>query len=160
MNLGGPAPVVATPVYLLRRRVHVGCAQPGVGPFEHDADQAHEDRMESARHDLQIWGRWVVQRVDGGGGYGASVLANMERTGRSADHYEAPIVEAHCSWVDDIVTRMGEPWRMIAVLHYGRGLSYNWIARNGKMAPATVSRRIDEIERAVAYPKQTAPSLS
>lgn len=126
---------------------------------DHDADQAHAARMERARHDLQIWGRWVVQRVDGGGGYGASVLANLQRTARSTEHYEAPIVESHCSWIDDIVTRMGEPWRSIGVLHFGRGFSYSYIARAGKLAPATVSRRVAELERAVAYPRKTAPDL-
>lgn len=126
---------------------------------EYDPGQEHVARMERARHDLQLWGRWVVQRVDSGAGYGASVLANLQRTSRSAEHYQAPIIETHCSSIDDIITRMGEPWRSIAVLHYGRGFSYVWIARNGKMAPATVSRRVAELERAVAYPKSIAPDL-
>lgn len=109
-------------------------------------------RLERARHDLELWGRWIVMRGDGGVGYGESCLSNLQRAGRSADHYQAPINETHCSWIDTIVRRLGRESHLIATMHFGRGFSYNFIARSRKMAWATVERRIAEVVRAVAYP--------
>ena len=116
-----------------------------------DPDRQHEARLLTARHDLQQWGRWVVQRVDGGGGYGASVLANMERTGRSADHYEAPISETHCSWVDDAVNSLPPDVRLQVRQHFGGQFSFAFIARQHRCAPATVSRNVALAVRTVAY---------
>jgi hypothetical protein len=116
-----------------------------------DADQVHAERMQRAQHDLQQWGRWVMQRADGGVGYGQSALANLQRAGRSAEHYQAPIIETHCSWVDDAVCSLGPVLRDMAKLHYGRGYSYRYIAREGRIAPATVSRSLELVQRTVAY---------
>lgn len=125
-----------------------------------DSDAEDQRRLERARHDLELWGRWIVMRGDGGVGYGESCLANLQRAGRSADHYQAPISETHCSWVDLIVRSLGRESHLIATLHFGRGFSYNFIARQRKMAWATVDRRIDEVVRAVAYPATDPKAVS
>lgn len=114
-----------------------------------DPDEQLEQRLERARHLLESWGRWVMQRIDGGGGYGPSMLANLQRAGRSADFYQAPVNEVLCSQVDAVIRERGSPTREWAVAHFGRGFSYAFIARGAKVAPATVSRRVDELLLAV-----------
>jgi hypothetical protein len=114
-----------------------------------DPDEQFDQRLERARHLLESWGRWVMQRIDGGSGYGPSVLSNLQRAGRSADFYQAPVNEVLCSQVDAVVRALGTPTREWAVAHFGRGFSYAFIARGSKVAPATVSRRIDELLLAV-----------
>jgi hypothetical protein len=116
------------------------------------AENADERRLERARHDLELWGRWLIQRTSGALGFGQSTLANLQRASRSADHYQAPINEAHCSRIDDIVRLLGRESHQIAAEHFARGYSFNFIARSRRMAWATVDRRIDEVIRAVAYP--------
>ena len=125
-----------------------------------DSEAEEQRRLERARHDLELWGRWIVMRVDGGVGYGSSTLANMQLVGRTADHYQAPINETHCSWIDVVVRRLGRESHVIATLHFGRGFSYNFIARQRKMAWATVERRIAEVVRAVAYPATDPKAVS
>jgi hypothetical protein len=122
-----------------------------------DADQEHEARLERARHDLQAWGRWLMQRTSGALGYGPSVLANLQRVDRSAEHYMAPINETHCSWVDDAVNSLPADVRIQAKLHFGGEFSYRFIAREHRIAPATVSRHIDLVIRTVAYWGATVP---
>jgi hypothetical protein len=117
----------------------------------------HEERMERARHDLELWGRWLVQRTSRALGYGQSVLANLQRVGRSASHYVAPINEAHCSWVDDAVNSLPPDVRIHAKLHFGGQFSYRFIAREHRIAPATVSRSIELVIRTVAYWGMTVP---
>lgn len=116
-----------------------------------DPDREHEKRLERARHDLELWGRWLVQRTSGALGYGRSVLANLQRVDGSADHYQAPISETHCSWVDDAVNSLHADARIHAKLHFGGEFSYRFIARQHKVAPATVSRNIELAIRTVAY---------
>jgi hypothetical protein len=117
-----------------------------------DADELHEQRLEQARQDLQAWARWVIQRTDGGLGFGQGCLANLGRVSRSADGYQAPINEVTCSKTDDIVRSLGRESHQIAVAHFARGYSTDFIARSRRMAWATVKRRIEEVIRAVAYP--------
>lgn len=116
-----------------------------------DPDREHEQRMERARYDLGLWGRWLVQRTSGALGYGKSVLANLQRVDRSADHYQAPISETHCSWVDDAVNSLPQDVRIHARLHFGGEFSYRFIARQHKVAPASVARNIELAIRTVAY---------
>lgn len=116
-----------------------------------DPDREHDQRLERAKYDLEQWGRWLVQRTSGGLGYGRSVLANLERVDRTSDHYQAPINETHCSWVDDAVNSLPQDTRIHARLHFGGQFSYRFIAREHKVAPATVSRNIDLAIRTVAY---------
>ena len=115
-----------------------------------DPDQVHAERLEHARHDLELWGRWVMQRTDGGLGYGQSVLADLQRVSQSAGGYEAPIVETHCSWVDDIVSSLPEQIRVQCRLHFGGRFSFAFIARQHRCAPATVSRNIATAIRTVS----------
>lgn len=122
-----------------------------------DLDREHEQRMERARHDLELWGRWVVQRTSGALGYGKSVLASLERVDRTADHYQAPISETHCSWVDDAVNSLPADVRIHAKLHFGGQFSYRFIARQHKVAPASVSRNVELAIRTVAYWGQNTP---
>jgi hypothetical protein len=110
------------------------------GPI--DPDQVHAERLEHARHDLELWGRWVMQRTDGGLGYGQSVLANLQRVSQSGSGYEAPIVETHCSAIDDIVSTLPEQTRVQCRLHFGGRFSFAFIARQHRCAPATVSRNV------------------
>lgn len=116
-----------------------------------DPDREHEQRMERARFDLGLWGRWLVQRTSGALGYGRSVLANLQRVDGTAEHYQAPISETHCSWVDDAVNSLPQDVRVHARLHFGGEFSYRFIARQHKIAPATVSRNIELVIRTVAY---------
>lgn len=116
-----------------------------------DPDREHEKRLEQARQDLAEWGRWLVQRTSGALGYGRSVLADMQLAGRTSDHYQAPISETHCSWVDDAVNSLHADARIHAKLHFGGEFSYRFIARQHKVAPATVSRNIELAIRTVAY---------
>lgn len=122
-----------------------------------DPDREHEQRMERARHDLELWGRWLVQRTSGALGYGKSVLASLERVDRTADHYQAPISETHCSWVDDAVNSLPADVRIHAKLHFGGQFSYRFIARQHKVAPASVSRNVELAIRTVAYWGQNTP---
>ncbi|MFM1991326.1 MAG: hypothetical protein RJA99_4283 [Pseudomonadota bacterium] len=117
-----------------------------------DDDTLHRARLERARHDLELWGRWLMQRTSGGLGYGQGTLANLQRVARSTDNYVAPIVETQCSQVDDIVRALGAEYHQVAQMHFARGFSYAFIARTRRMAWATVDRRIAEVIRAVAYP--------
>jgi hypothetical protein len=116
-----------------------------------DPDLEHEKRLERARHDLELWGRWLVQRTSGALGYGRSVLANLQRVDGTAEHYQAPISETHCSWVDDAVNSLPADVRIHAKLHFGGQFSFRFIAREHKVAPATVSRNIELAIRTVAY---------
>jgi hypothetical protein len=126
-----------------------------------DPDREHDQRMERARHDLELWGRWLVQRTSGALGYGKSVLASLERVDRTADHYQAPISETHCSWVDDAVNSLPSDVRIHAKLHFGGQFSYRFIAREHRIAPATVSRSVELAVRTVAYwGARTPPSES
>ncbi len=118
-------------------------------------DTLHRARLERARHDLELWGRWLMQRTSGALGYGQGTLANLQRVARSSDYYVAPIVETHCSQVDDIVRALGAEYHQIAQLHFAREFSYAFIARTRRMAWSTVDRRINEVIRAVAYPSRT-----
>jgi hypothetical protein len=122
-----------------------------------DADEAHAERMKQAALDLEGWGRWVMQRTDGGLGYGNSVLANLERVSQSATGYQAPINEVHCSWVDDAVQSLHPIVRTQARLHFGGRFSYRFIARQHRTAIQTVSRNIEMTIRTVAYWKVSAP---
>lgn len=122
-----------------------------------DPDREHEKRLERARHDLELWGRWLVQRTSGALGYGRSTLADLQRVDRTADHYQAPISETHCSWVDDAVNSLHAEARIHAKLHFGGEFSYRFIARQHKVAPATVSRNVELAIRTVAYWGVTAP---
>lgn len=123
-----------------------------------DPDREHEKRLERARHDLELWGRWLVQRTSGALGYGRSVLADMQLAGRTSDHYQAPISETHCSWVDDAVNSLHAEARIHAKLHFGGEFSYRFIARQHKVAPATVSRNVELAIRTVAYWGVNAPA--
>lgn len=123
-----------------------------------DPDREHEKRLERARHDLELWGRWLVQRTSVALGYGRSVLADMQLAGRTSDHYQAPISETHCSWVDDAVNSLHPEARIHAKLHFGGEFSYRFIARQHKVAPATVSRNIELAIRTVAYWGVNAPA--
>ncbi len=123
-----------------------------------DPDREHEQRMERARYDLGLWGRWLVQRTSGALGYGRSVLANLERVDRTSDFYQAPINETHCSWVDDAVNSLPQDVRVHARLHFGGESSYRFIARQHKIAPATVARHIELAIRTVAYWGVNAPA--
>ena len=127
-------------------------------PPMRDADQLHQQAFERARYFLEMWGRWIVQRTSGGLGYGQSVLVTLQRAARSAEHYQAPINEATCSQIDDVVRRLGREWHQIAVMHFGYGYTCNFIARSRKMAWATVDRRLEEVIRAVAYPNRVPRS--
>lgn len=114
-----------------------------------DPEHAEHERREQALHELQQWGLWAMTRVDGGTGYGPSVLANLQRAGRSSDFYRAPVNEVNCSEIDDAINELGREHREIAVAHFGRGFSYGFIARGRRMAPQTVARRIDDVIRCV-----------
>jgi hypothetical protein len=100
-----------------------------------DPDREHEKRLERARHDLELWGRWLVQRTSGALGYGRSVLADMQLAGRTSDHYQAPISETHCSWVDDAVNSLHAEARIHAKLHFGGS------SATGSSRASTRSRR-------------------
>jgi DNA-directed RNA polymerase specialized sigma24 family protein len=122
-----------------------------------DADELHEQRLEQARQDLQSWGQWVMQRTDGGLGFGQGCLANLQRVSRSADDYRAPIAETHCSQIDDAVRSLHPDARTQVRLHFGGGFSFAFIARQHRCAPATVSRNIALAVRTVAYWGRTQP---
>lgn len=125
-----------------------------------DADELHEQRLEQARQDLQSWGRWVMQRTDGGLGFGQGCLANLQRVSRSADGYQAPISETHCSMVDDAVNSLPPDVRKQVRQHFGGGFSFNFIAKQHRCAPATVSRNVALAVRTVAYWGRTQPSYA
>jgi hypothetical protein len=126
----------------------------------YDPDLAHTERMKQAALDLEGWGRWVMQRTDGGLGYGNSTLANLERVSQSATGYQAPINEVHCSWVDDAVQSLHPVIRTQARLHFGGRFSYRFIAKQHRTAIATVSRNIELVTRTVAYWKVNSPQCA
>jgi len=123
-----------------------------------DPEQLHQQRLEQAKQDLQSWGRWVMQRTDGGLGFGQGSLANLQRVSRSADGYQAPISETHCSWVDDAVTSLPPDVRQQVRQHFGGQFSFAFIARQHRCAPATVSRNVALAVRTVAYWGRVQPS--
>lgn len=123
-----------------------------------DADERHAERMAQAALDLESWGRWVMQKTDGGLGYGQSTLANLERVSQSATGYLAPISEVHSSWVDDAVQSLHPIVRTQARLHFGGRFSYRFIAKQHRTAIATVSRNIEMTIRTVAYWRVDKPA--
>ena len=125
-----------------------------------DPEQLHEQRLEQARQDLQLWGRWVMQRTDGGLGFGQGTLANLQRVSRSAEGYQAPISETHCSVVDDAVATLPPDVRTQVRQHFGGGFSFAFIARQHRCAPATVSRNVALAVWTVAYWGRTQPSYA
>jgi hypothetical protein len=127
---------------------------------DHDAEAAQAERLHQAQLDLEGWGRWVMQRTDGGLGYGNSTLANLERVSQSATGYQAPINEAHASWVDDAVCTLPDQARLQVRLHFGGRFSYAFIAKQHRCAPATVSRNVALAIRTVAYWSRKLPERS
>ena len=128
-------------------------------PPMHEAGSVHQQQLERGRHDLEMWGRWLMQRTSGGLGYGQSTLANLQRVSRSTENYMAPIQETHCSWVDDAVNSLPQDVRVHAKLHFGGQFSYRFIAKAEKCSIGTVSKNVDWAIRTVAYWGRKAPDV-
>jgi hypothetical protein len=112
-------------------------------------------KVVEAREKLEAWGRWLVSRETMGTGYGQSPLAQFMPRSPSREGTFVPINDLQSAEVDRVVREMAGNWLLISAAYWGQGTSRRAIAKHLRMAVATVTRHINDVERTVAKKVRT-----